>query len=92
MTTSTTAEVGHGGKERTVVEIDGFRGRLIGADHADSDIARYDPDSVCHHSKMCLAKPAPGSVDCVSRLPNKIQDLVWIVDDCRPQVIPNPPR
>ena len=39
MTTPTTAEVGHGSKEPTVVEIDGFRGRLISADHADYDIA-----------------------------------------------------
>lgn len=34
MTTPTPAEVGHGSKEPTVVEIDGFRGRLISADHA----------------------------------------------------------
>ena len=40
MTTSTTAEVGHRGKKPTVVEIDGFRGRLISAGHADYDIAR----------------------------------------------------
>ena len=40
MTTPTTAEVGHANKEPTVVEIDGFRGQLIGADHADYDIAR----------------------------------------------------
>ena len=40
MTTPTTAEVRHGSKEPTVVEIDGFRGRLISADHADYDIAR----------------------------------------------------
>ena len=40
MTTSTTAEVGHGGKKPTVVEIAGFRGRLISADHAEYDIAR----------------------------------------------------
>ena len=39
-TTSTTAEVGHGSKDPTAVEIDGFRGRLINADHADYDIAR----------------------------------------------------
>ena len=32
MTTLTTAEVGHGSKEPTVVEIDGFRGRLISTD------------------------------------------------------------
>ncbi len=29
MTTSTATKVGHGSKERTNVEIDGFRGRLI---------------------------------------------------------------
>ena len=40
MSTTTTAEVGHGGKEPTVVKIDGFRGQLISADHADYDIAR----------------------------------------------------
>ncbi len=40
MTTPTTAEFGHGSKEPTVVEIDGFRGRLISADHADYDSAR----------------------------------------------------
>jgi hypothetical protein len=40
MTTPTPAEVGHGIKEPTVVEIDGFRGRLISADHVDYDIAR----------------------------------------------------
>jgi hypothetical protein len=40
MTIATTAEVGRGSKEPTVVEIDGFRGRLISADHADYDIAR----------------------------------------------------
>jgi FAD/FMN-containing dehydrogenase len=40
MTTATTAEVGHASKEPTVVEIGGFRGRLISADHADYDITR----------------------------------------------------
>ena len=40
MTTPTTAEVGHGNKKPTVVEIAGFRGRLISPDHADYDIAR----------------------------------------------------
>ncbi len=40
MTTPATAEVDHEGKEPTVVEIDGFRGRLIGAGHADYDVAR----------------------------------------------------
>ena len=40
MTTTTTAEVSHGGKEPTVVKIEGFRGRLISAGLADYDIAR----------------------------------------------------
>jgi hypothetical protein len=40
MTTATTAELDHRSKEPIVVEIDGFRGRLISADHADYDIAR----------------------------------------------------
>jgi FAD/FMN-containing dehydrogenase len=40
MTTPTTAEVGGGSREPIVVQIDGFRGRLIGADQADYDIAR----------------------------------------------------
>ena len=40
MTTATTAEVVHGSRTRNVSGIDGFRGRLIGADDADYDIAR----------------------------------------------------
>src|SRR5262245_35493579 len=40
MTTPTTAEVGYGSKEPTVVEIDGFRGRLIRAGYEDYDTAR----------------------------------------------------
>src|SRR5262245_14550394 len=40
MTTPTIAEVGRGSNEPTVVEIGGFRGRLISVDHADYDIAR----------------------------------------------------
>src|SRR5262245_32452449 len=39
MTTSTTAEVGHGNQEPTVVQIDRFRGRVISADHAEYDSA-----------------------------------------------------
>jgi FAD/FMN-containing dehydrogenase len=38
MTTTTTAEVGRGSKEPAVVQIDGFRGRLISANDADYDI------------------------------------------------------
>src|SRR6186713_2057699 len=40
MTTPTTAEVRHGSKRSSVAEIDGFRGRLLSAGHADYDIAR----------------------------------------------------
>lgn len=40
MRTTTTTEVGHGRKAPAVVEIDGFRGRLINKDNADYDIAR----------------------------------------------------
>jgi hypothetical protein len=40
MTTPSTAKVGHAGKRPTVVDIDGFRGRLISADDADYDSAR----------------------------------------------------
>src|SRR5688500_1850184 len=40
MTIPTTAEVGNAGKPPTVAEIEEFRGRLIGADHADYDSAR----------------------------------------------------
>jgi FAD/FMN-containing dehydrogenase len=40
MTTSTTGQLSRGTREPTVVEIDGFRGQLISADHPDYDIAR----------------------------------------------------
>src|SRR5262245_12324825 len=40
MITPTTAELDHGSKQPTVLDIGGFRGRLITADHADYDIAR----------------------------------------------------
>jgi hypothetical protein len=40
MMTPTLAEVDQGSKQPTVLEIDGFRGRLINADHADYNIAR----------------------------------------------------
>src|SRR5688500_18994967 len=39
-TTSPAAELGHGSKGPIAVEIEGFRGRLINADHVDYDIAR----------------------------------------------------
>jgi FAD/FMN-containing dehydrogenase len=38
--TTPTAEAGRGSSDPTVVEIGGFRGRLISANHADYDIAR----------------------------------------------------
>jgi hypothetical protein len=40
MMTSALPEVRRGSKQPTVVEIDGLRGQLISADHADYDIAR----------------------------------------------------
>jgi FAD/FMN-containing dehydrogenase len=40
MTTPTAAEAGHRSKEPIVVQIDGFRGQLIGPEHADYEIAR----------------------------------------------------
>src|SRR5262245_18655434 len=40
MNTLTTAYAGHASNPPTVVEIDGFRGRLISADDRDYDIAR----------------------------------------------------
>jgi FAD/FMN-containing dehydrogenase len=40
MPTSTTAEVNRRSQKPPVVDIPGFRGRLIGADHADYDAAR----------------------------------------------------
>jgi FAD/FMN-containing dehydrogenase len=40
MTTATLAEVRHGGKKPIVLQIDGFRGRLIGAGDVDYDVAR----------------------------------------------------
>ena len=40
MTTSTTGQVGHLSEEVTAMEIDGFRGQLITADHPDDHTAR----------------------------------------------------
>jgi FAD/FMN-containing dehydrogenase len=40
MTTPTTAQAGRGSKKPTGMEIDGFRGRLIGAADVDYDVAR----------------------------------------------------
>src|SRR5262245_35912234 len=38
--TTLTRQGGHGSKEPTIVEIEGFRGRLISAHHPDYDMAR----------------------------------------------------
>src|SRR5262245_21492053 len=40
MTTTTTVPLGHGSKLPSAAQIDGFRGRLIGAHDTDYDIAR----------------------------------------------------
>ena len=65
MTTPTPAEVGHGSKEPTVVEIDGFRGRLISADHADYDIARAVWNGAIDR-RPCLIARCIGTADVVA--------------------------
>src|SRR5262249_23664417 len=64
MTTPTTAEVGHGRNEATVA-IDGFRGRLISADHADYDIARAVWNGAIDR-RPCLIARCVGTVDVVA--------------------------
>src|SRR5262245_27525762 len=64
MTTPTTAEVGHGSKP-TVVEIDGFRGRLISADHADYDIARAIWNAALDRRPRLIAR-CTGTADVVA--------------------------
>src|SRR4030095_13137458 len=65
MTTSTTTAVGHGSKMPTVVEIDGFRGRLISADHADYNIARAVWNGAVNRSPRLIAR-CIGSADVVA--------------------------
>jgi FAD/FMN-containing dehydrogenase len=65
MTTPTTAEVGHRRKEPTVVEIDGFRGRLIRADHPDYDTARAVWNGVINRRPRLIAQ-CIGTADVVA--------------------------
>jgi hypothetical protein len=65
MTTRTTAEVGHGSKHAKVGEIDGFRGRLIRADHADYDLARSVWNGVIDRRPRVIAR-CIGTADVVA--------------------------
>jgi FAD/FMN-containing dehydrogenase len=63
MTTPTTADVGQGSKP--TVKIDGFRGRLISADHADYDIARAIWNGAIDRRPRLIAR-CLGSTDVVA--------------------------
>src|SRR5262245_42188645 len=65
MTTLTTAQVGHGRKGPTIVEIDRFRGRLISAEHADYDSARAVWNGAIDRSPRLIAR-CIGSADVVA--------------------------
>ena len=65
--TTTTAEVGHRSKKPTVVEIDGFRGRLISADHADYDSARAVWNGAIDRRPRLIAR-CIGSADVVAAI------------------------
>jgi FAD/FMN-containing dehydrogenase len=65
MTTTTTAEVSRSSRARTVVEIDGFRGRLISGDHADYDIARAVWNGAIDRRPRLIAR-CLGAVDAVA--------------------------
>ncbi len=65
MTTSTTAEVRHRSKGPTVVEIDGLRGQLISADHADYNIARAVWNGVIDRRPHLIAR-CIGTADVVA--------------------------
>src|SRR5262245_66442805 len=65
MTTAMTTPVGHGGSEPTVVEIDGFRGRLIRAHHADYDTARAIWNGAIDRRPRLIAR-CIGSADVVA--------------------------
>src|SRR3546814_860998 len=65
MTTPTPAEIGHGSREPAVAEIDGFRGRLITAGHADYDIARAIWNGAIDRRPRLIAR-CIGSADVVA--------------------------
>lgn len=65
MTTPTTAEVNRRSSGSTDVQIDGFRGRLIGPDHADYDIAREVWNGAIDRHP-CLIARCVGTADVVA--------------------------
>src|SRR3546814_16501923 len=65
MTTPTPAETGRRSKEPAVAEIDGFRGRLITADHGDYDTARAIWNGAIDRRPRLLAR-CIGSADVVA--------------------------
>src|SRR3546814_11206120 len=65
MTTPTPAETGRRSKEPAVAEIDGFRGRLITADHGDYDTARAIWNGAIDRRPRLIAR-CIGSADVVA--------------------------
>lgn len=65
MTTPTPAAIGRASKGPTVVEIDGFRGRLIGAGNTDYDIARAIWNGAIDRRPQLIAR-CIGSADVVA--------------------------
>jgi FAD/FMN-containing dehydrogenase len=65
MTTPMTAEVRHRSKEPAVAQIDGFRGRLIGADDVDYDSARAVWNGAIDRRPRLIAR-CIGSADVVA--------------------------
>src|SRR3546814_266244 len=65
MTTPTPAETGRRSKEPAVAEIDGFRGRLITADHGDYDTARAIWNGAIDRRPRLIAR-CIGSADAVA--------------------------
>jgi FAD/FMN-containing dehydrogenase len=65
MTTPPTAELGHGGREPAVEEIDGFRGRLISSEHRDYDRARAVWNGAIDRHPRCIAR-CTGTADVIA--------------------------
>src|SRR5262245_52291188 len=65
MTTPTTAEVGYRSTKTTLAANDGFRGRLISADHADYDNARAVWNGAIDRRPRLIAR-CVGTFDVVS--------------------------
>ncbi|HSC16855.1 MAG TPA: FAD-binding oxidoreductase [Gammaproteobacteria bacterium] len=67
MSTPTTAQVGRGSKKPTAVQIDGFGGRLIGADDVDYDVARAVWNGAVDRRPRLIAR-CVGTADVVAAL------------------------